>query len=184
MRRSKSWCGWTPGHMKKHADSSILMVNRYLSPLGPMVVVSNQEAIFLLEFADRRALETQCQRLVRRTGHSICPGENELMNRLADELDRYFEGKLSKFETPIQLCGTEFQTTVWKQLQKIPFGATTSYEIHCHFHRAPQCITSDRSSQRRQLFGDYDSLPPRDSIRRFDLGLWRRSEAQRVVAAT
>ena len=123
----RKWCGWTPGKIK-HQSEPVLLVNRYLSPLGPMLVVADESAVYLLEFADRRALETQCKRLVRRTKRVICPGENGLMNSLAKELDLYFAGRITQFSNPIRLLGTDFQMAVWKQLMEIPYGATTTYE--------------------------------------------------------
>lgn len=43
------------------------------------------------------------------------------------ELDEYFAGKRTKFDIPLDLVGTEFQKSVWKELMKIPYGKTISY---------------------------------------------------------
>jgi len=44
-----------------------------------------------------------------------------------EELDAYFERKLTQFNTPLSPSGTEFQQKVWKQLTQIPYGETASY---------------------------------------------------------
>ncbi|MFC4023269.1 methylated-DNA--[protein]-cysteine S-methyltransferase [Oceanobacillus longus] len=44
-----------------------------------------------------------------------------------EQLVEYVRGKRKIFDLPIDLIGTEFQTAVWDELQKIPFGETTSY---------------------------------------------------------
>ncbi len=43
------------------------------------------------------------------------------------ELSEYFKGERTCFTFPLQLHGTDFQETVWKELQNIPFGRTISY---------------------------------------------------------
>jgi methylated-DNA-[protein]-cysteine S-methyltransferase len=43
------------------------------------------------------------------------------------QLQAYFAGKLTEFELPLILEGTEFQLLVWRNLQKIPYGETVSY---------------------------------------------------------
>lgn len=44
-----------------------------------------------------------------------------------DELKRFLDGGLSKFEIPIDLKGTPFQLTVWEALRQIPYGRTATY---------------------------------------------------------
>lgn len=43
------------------------------------------------------------------------------------QLEEYFRGERKKFNLPIQLKGTEFQTKAWNELLRIPFGKTISY---------------------------------------------------------
>lgn len=55
--------------------------------------------------------------------------DNKSHNRdVIDQLARYFNGKLAKFLCPIDLIGTPFQTRVWKELTKIPYGTTITYK--------------------------------------------------------
>lgn len=45
------------------------------------------------------------------------------------ELENYFDGKLTKFTFPIDLSsGTDFQQSVWKEIQKIKFGQVKTYK--------------------------------------------------------
>ena len=44
------------------------------------------------------------------------------------QLDEYFQGKRTTFSLPFKLTGTPFQLAVWKELQNIPYGKTTSYK--------------------------------------------------------
>ena len=114
----------TPG--RSRASASIL-VTRLLTPLGPMVIAAADEGICLLEFADRRMLETQIKRIKQRVGGKLVPGSNDHTAQLEDELGRYFTGELSEFKVPLVSTGTEFQKACWDYLRAIPYGSTRSY---------------------------------------------------------
>jgi methylated-DNA-[protein]-cysteine S-methyltransferase len=45
----------------------------------------------------------------------------------ATQLEEYFYGDRVKFTVPLDLTGTPFQLSVWKELQKIPCGSTRTY---------------------------------------------------------
>ncbi len=123
----QKWCGVTPARAADR-QPEMLLVNRYLSPLGPIILVADSHSLYLAEFADRRMLETQFKKLIKLTQQTICPGENKIMGQAAKELESYFAGKRQHFEIPLAMPGSAFQTQVWKQLQQIPFGQTTSYD--------------------------------------------------------
>jgi AraC family transcriptional regulator of adaptative response/methylated-DNA-[protein]-cysteine methyltransferase len=97
------------------------------TPLGPMIAVGDEDALYLLEFVGRRGLEREIERLRQNTKSAIIPGETESLKSIKDELGQYFEGKLTQFKTPLFLCGTPFQKQVWHALIKIPFAQTCSY---------------------------------------------------------
>src|SRR5579875_870146 len=44
-----------------------------------------------------------------------------------EQIREYFAGRRRSFDLPLSLRGTAFQVRVWKQLIRIPFGATRSY---------------------------------------------------------
>ena len=52
----------------------------------------------------------------------------ELLSMATIQLDEYFQGKRTTFSLPFKLTGTPFQLVVWKELQNIPYGQTTSYK--------------------------------------------------------
>ncbi|MFI5251011.1 MAG: methylated-DNA--[protein]-cysteine S-methyltransferase [Bacteroidota bacterium] len=55
--------------------------------------------------------------------------DNRSKNKdIIDQLNRYFNGKLVKFTSPVDLIGTEFQLRVWKELTKISYGSTATYK--------------------------------------------------------
>jgi methylated-DNA-[protein]-cysteine S-methyltransferase len=46
---------------------------------------------------------------------------------ITGQLHAYFAGRLTQFEVPIKLDGTDFQRRVWSHLRAIPYGETISY---------------------------------------------------------
>lgn len=98
------------------------------TPLGLMVAGAVEEGICLLEFTDRRMLNTEYKDLVRLLKTDIQEGENKHIKTVRRQLSEYFEGKRKEFTVPLVTPGTGFQQTVWKELQKIPFGSTRSYQ--------------------------------------------------------
>ena len=98
------------------------------SPLGPLVAAANDQGICLLEFTDRRMLETQFRTLKKLFSSAIVPGENAHLKRLRKELEQYFAGDLKQFTVPLVYPGTPFQERVWNELLRIPYGETRSYE--------------------------------------------------------
>jgi AraC family transcriptional regulator of adaptative response/methylated-DNA-[protein]-cysteine methyltransferase len=97
------------------------------TPLGPMLAIADDPGLCLLEFVDRRMLETQLRRVRRIFGCPIVPGDNVHLTRIAEELGRYFEGDLRRFTVPLSMRGSAFQMRVWKRLMAIPYGRTQSY---------------------------------------------------------
>jgi len=116
--------GFSP---KKSSEKNIILINRILSPLGPMLAGATEEGICLLEFIDRRMLETQLKRIKKYFKSDLVPGESKYFPQLNSELREYFEGKRKDFSVPLAIAGTDFQKRVWKVLMDIPYGETRSY---------------------------------------------------------
>jgi len=121
----KKSTGFSPSKSK---SKNIITVTRILTPLGPMLAGATEEGICLLEFVDRRMLETQIKRLKKIFDAEFIPGENKHIDELNKQLKEYFEGKRKDFDLQLVIDGTDFQQKVWKELQKIPFGKTRSYQ--------------------------------------------------------
>lgn len=43
-------------------------------------------------------------------------------------MNKYFSGKLFLFDLKLNPSGTDFQKNVWKEVLKIPFGSTKTYQ--------------------------------------------------------
>ena len=53
---------------------------------------------------------------------------SDFLNELYHQLNECFAGKRKIFDLPVDGKGTAFQKAVWRELQKIPYGETRSYE--------------------------------------------------------
>lgn len=108
-------------------ESRVLKAAWIDTRLGPMVAIGDEQALYLLEFVDRRGLEREVERLRSRTKMAIIPGITEPIQSIERELAEYFEGERTEFKTPLYLLGSPFQKSVWEQLMKIPPGEARSY---------------------------------------------------------
>ena len=106
---------------------SSIWINRVATPLGSMIVGVHDSGLCLLEFAERRMLDTQLRRLRQHMGRVFLPGDHPLMQRVKKELDAYFEGSLREFTVPLLTPGTAFQEAVWAELRTIRYGEMRSY---------------------------------------------------------
>lgn len=97
------------------------------TPMGRMVIVADDERLYLIEFTDRVKLPRQFERLQRRHRRAIVPGKSAMSARAAEQMQAYFAGTLKSFSLPIATSGTAFQNGVWEALQTIPYGQTWSY---------------------------------------------------------
>jgi methylated-DNA-[protein]-cysteine S-methyltransferase len=83
------------------------------SPVGKIVLVSNDTHLKSLAFSDER-VEVQ----------DDLPGILQMTIR---QLNEYFAGIRFSFELDLDPDGTGFQKKVWQQLLQVPFGATKNY---------------------------------------------------------
>ena len=80
------------------------------SPLGPLTIVENDDAIVAIEWCWTREMI-----------------ETSLLKLASDQLASYFDGDLAKFTLPLAPSGTPFQRQVWASMKRIPYGETLSY---------------------------------------------------------
>ena len=121
----KSIFGVSPSNSK---DKQIIKITRLETPLGTMFACAAEQGICLLEFTDRKMLETELKSLAKQLNANIIQGANKHFDLLRRQLDEYFEGKRKEFTIQLFTPGTEFQQSVWKVLQTIPYGSTYSYK--------------------------------------------------------
>lgn len=120
----KAIFGSSPKHSK---DKGIIDLTRLETPLGTMFACATAEGICLLEFSDRKMLETELKAIAKYLNATIVQGENPHFDTLRIQLTEYFEGRRTSFTVPIHSPGTDFQQAVWEKLREVPYGETSTY---------------------------------------------------------
>ncbi len=108
-----------------YCGDSMLKTTCFKTPLGLMRAVADEQALYVLQFADDSEQEIDC--LQQNLKVSITSGRTLVLDSIETELEHYFSGTLQKFKTPLFFNGSQFQQSVWRALQTIPYGHTTSY---------------------------------------------------------
>ena len=121
----KNTTGFTPSESK---TNNVVTIKRILSPLGPIFIGATDKGVCLVEFTDRRMIETQINRLRKSMKTEFVQGEHNYISKLETQLDEYFNGKRMSFDIPLVLTGSDFQKKAWDALMKIPYGETRSYQ--------------------------------------------------------
>ncbi len=93
---------------------------RLESPLGPIVLTGDENALSSLRFFGQRyfpdSLPVPCE------VHTL-----PVFEQTAEWLDRYFSGRSPGSGPALRPEGTPFRRAVWTQLLRIPYGQTVSY---------------------------------------------------------
>lgn len=92
------------------------------TPIGPLWLDANQVGLTRVSFSERTESSQANQ---------------DILALAASQLAAYFAGTRQKFDLPLFFeSGTPFQQAVWRALQEIPYGTTTSYsEVAVAIHR-------------------------------------------------
>ena len=115
------------GH-EETADDTTIVITKIPTPFCTMLAGATPRGICMLEFMDRRMLETQLGRLEKYFSSRLACGTSPFFPRLHTELEEYFRGVRKVFDVPLDVKGTPFQETAWKALLAIPYGETRSYQ--------------------------------------------------------
>ncbi len=97
------------------------------SPVGDFVAGATSKGCCLFEFLDRGGVERIVWRSGAKRGLGSVSGTSGLIDRMEKEVSEYFDGSRKTFSVPLDMQGTPFEMTVWKELLKIPYGETRSY---------------------------------------------------------
>lgn len=125
---------------KNSKTQQVIDLKRIETPLGTMYACAVEEGLCLLEFTDRKMLETEFKTLSKKLNAIIVQGENKHFRTLELELDEYFAGKRKSFSVELFTPGSEFQNLVWQGLKQIPFGETRSYKDQATHINKPGAI--------------------------------------------
>jgi len=88
------------------------------SPIGDLLLAGDESALSLIGFPKGK---------MRHDPEPDWIFNEKPFAAARQQLAEYFAGDRKDFDLPLQLSGTEFQVQVLEELQRIPYGETTSY---------------------------------------------------------
>src|SRR5207247_11302245 len=103
-----------------------LVRTKISTPLGSMIAVADDAAVFLLEFENRVALTGELRRLERNFG-LIGSGTNTVLKMLIGQFDDYFSAESADFQIPTTHHRTSFEEAFSQALRHNPPEQTRSY---------------------------------------------------------
>jgi methylated-DNA-[protein]-cysteine S-methyltransferase len=59
---------------------------------------------------------------------NVKKNNSPLLKKAVRQISEYLSGRLTTFNLPLTLTGTQFQKTVWEETYNIPFGKTLTYK--------------------------------------------------------
>lgn len=93
--------------------------------LGPITIVADDDSVTGLYF------EKHVRRPARKTFGTLVPrSENRVLTDAGRQLSEYLDGERQTFDLPLAPGATpsaDFQRSVWRLVNAIPFGRTTTY---------------------------------------------------------
>ena len=84
---------------------------RIPSPVGTIAITADGDSIAEIRF----------------TNGPPAPSSDSLLNDAVRQLEEYFARDRRDFNLPLRPVGTPFQSRVWSELTRIPYGETISY---------------------------------------------------------
>ena len=81
--------------------------------IGNLLLVSDGKSLFEIKFCNEK---------------NVNNSDITILLETENQLTQYFAGERQTFDIPLKLIGTDFQLSVWHELQKIPYRETISYQ--------------------------------------------------------
>ena len=159
-------------------EKEILYLKKLETPVGVLFAGATGEGICLLEFADRRELESEYETLKKLLNAEIKIGESPYFPQLELQLKEYFEGVRKVFDLPLHFPGTAFQQAVWRELLNIPYGTTRSYIQQSKALKNPDAIRAvahaNGANRMAIIIPCHRVIGKNGSLTGYGGGLWRK----------
>ena len=88
------------------------------TPIGELLLAGDEDGLSMIGFPKGK---------MRRDPEADWIFNEKPFAEARRQLAEYFAGDRKDFDLPLQLSGTDFQVQVLEELQRIPYGETTSY---------------------------------------------------------
>jgi methylated-DNA-[protein]-cysteine S-methyltransferase len=111
-------------HSSKFFNIFLMPIQNHIfpSPIGLLEVMASDESLISVLF-----ISTQKNKQPEIKNPETEASNHPIILACKSQLLQYFNGRLTKFNLPLQQAGTAFQQKVWSELQLINYGRTISY---------------------------------------------------------
>ena len=103
---------------------SDVVYDQMKSPVGTLWLMASPRGLHALLWEDELKADSYEAKLSTVRKSPSYP----VLKETRKQLKEYFAGKRIKFDLPLFIDGTPFQKQAWKELRKIPYGKTVSYQ--------------------------------------------------------
>jgi methylated-DNA-[protein]-cysteine S-methyltransferase len=95
--------------------------------IGELLLGSFGGRLCLLGFGDGKTKRAANDRIKKKLHAQFVDQNDEVLEKTRTQLDEYLQGRRREFDIPVLRVGTDFQKSVWNELMKVPYGATSTY---------------------------------------------------------
>lgn len=100
--------------------------NYFTSPIGLMVLIADESGLKKAEFRDAILSEDEIRKAEKINDLQF--GNSFILDNTIHQLSEYFKKNLTVFDLPLSPEGTDFQKSVWEELQKVNYGMSRTYK--------------------------------------------------------
>lgn len=107
--------------------STPIYISYYTSPVGELVLGDFENQLCLCDWRYRNKRNVVDARILTGLKSTFEEKETAILKETKKQLGAYFVKTRETFDLPLLVVGTDFQQSVWKALQEVPFGRTETY---------------------------------------------------------
>lgn len=117
-----------------------IVTKGYAAPCGELIIGSYEGQICLCDWRESGRREATDRRIRHMLQAEYVAGESPLITETIRQLEEYFARQRKEFDLPLLPVGTDFQLSVWRSLQQIPYGTTITYATQAQRMQQPSAI--------------------------------------------
>jgi AraC family transcriptional regulator of adaptative response/methylated-DNA-[protein]-cysteine methyltransferase len=121
------------------------------TPIGEMVFCYFDNKLNLLEFVDRKMLETELQFLKDKLQGVFIYKNSKFSDKVTKQIKEYFDGSRTSFSIKLDPIGTDFQKNVWNGLVNISYGKVISYKEQANYLKIPSAVRAVASANGKNM---------------------------------
>lgn len=104
-----------------------ILTQNFKSEFGELILGSYENDLCLCDWRYRKMRDAIDIRIQKGLNAEYVQQNSPAIAETIKQISEYIVQERTSFDIPLLLVGTDFQKSVWRELMKIPYGATQSY---------------------------------------------------------